>query len=53
MTVAEWIVQILGVVASLVAGEMSHDDAKARVAELAAVDTGVDALERAKLGGTP
>ena len=51
MTVAEWIVEVLSVVSGLVSGALTHDDAKTRMAELAAVDTGIDALERAKLGG--
>lgn len=50
MTPAEWAAAALKVISDLVSGIITHDDAKARMAELAAVDVVVDEAERKKLG---
>lgn len=51
MTPAEQLIfALLGIASDLVSGALSHDAAKEKLAALSAVETSVDALERAKLG---
>jgi hypothetical protein len=47
---SEWIAEVLRVLYELMAGAITHDEAKARLAALAAADAAADAAEREKLG---
>lgn len=50
MSVLEWIAGVAAIVSDLASGAISHDEAKVKLAEYAAIESAVDALERAKLG---